>query len=445
MAREKLHVLEVCRSFPYHQPGGLEWHALDVVEGLMDAGAKVSVLTTSLPGARAGLAPLRVNGAVHALGRKQGHYSIEFFRRLAGTVAWISRRERVDIVHAQGFAGVPLGLASGLPPVVTTIHGTLWSETPLRPSLAASLPPAERLRLYWRYKHRLAFQPLWRRFLAAEPNIVTDSRFTVRELQRETGMAVAADVVPLGVDLRRYPQMTKAEARRELAFSQSETILLLAGRMVPLKGHGFALRALSYVSNNPDFAKLEPWRVVVAGDGPERAGLEEACRQYGFGSRVRFLDRVSSDGLARLFSAADVFLNPDAGSPAFGLVTAEALICGAPVIAADSGATGELVNDPRDGVLVPTGGEGIVFERWCDAMRELHRTHPEPEQARLERQERNRARFHRRVMAYGLLEVFERAMRSDGMVPYWMQEEDRMPIPGVRVPRKGKKKEEELP
>lgn len=404
----ELRVLEICRSLPTHQAGGLEWHAYDLVCAMEEQGARVTVLTTPA-GTGEPLAPLNPSGGLRTLGSVPGRYTWEFFRSLPGRVAEICGAERIDVVHAQGFAGIPLVLGPECrTPVVTTIHGTLFSETSLRRDRFRQLGPGGRLSACWRFKHRLAFAPLWRRFLNSRPNLVVDSQFTRRELQSEVGHAVEATVVPLGIDLGRAWARTRFEAREELVLDTDGTIFLLVGRLEQLKGQALALEAIAQASIRPEFKVPQPWRVIVAGEGPEKANLIALTRRLNIAQHVTFPGRIPAEKLTRMYAAADVFLNPDFGAPAFGLVTAEALLAGTPVIAMDCGATGEVLTSERDGVLV-TEDRGQLLRSWTDAVLRLAARLPEPANQRFERAERASARFNRRDMARTMLSHFESA------------------------------------
>ncbi len=413
-----MRVLEICRSLPTHQAGGLEWHAYDLTCAMEELGARVTVLTTPA-GAGEPLAPLNPSGGLRTLGTVPGRYTWQFFRELPERVAAICEEEKIDVIHAQGFAGIPIILRPrpGTPPVVTTIHGTLYSETPLRRERFARLGMGERLATSWRppsamlttcspFKHRLAFSPLWRRFLRAGPSLVVDSQFTRRELHAELGRAVEATVVQLGIDLSRAWARTRFEAREELVLDTDGTIFLLVGRLEALKGQALALEAVARAAMHPEFKVPQPWRVIVAGDGPEKANLIALTRRLNIAQHVTFPGRIPADKLTRMYAAADVFMNPDFGAPAFGLVTAESLLAGTPVVAMDSGATGEVLTSERDGILVPDDPAHLAGN-WTEALLRLAARLPEPANQRFERAERAAARFNRRDMARTMLAHFE--------------------------------------
>jgi glycosyltransferase involved in cell wall biosynthesis len=106
-------------------------------------------------------------------------------------------------------------------------------------------------------------------------------------------------------------------------------------------------------------------RLVVAGDGYERASLETRTRQAGCSDAVLFTG-YRSDARA-LMRAVDIVVHPPRFE-GFGLVVAEAMAAGRPVIAtAVAGGIPEMVQDGRTGVLVPYGDA----DRLAGALREL--------------------------------------------------------------------------
>jgi glycosyltransferase involved in cell wall biosynthesis len=94
--------------------------------------------------------------------------------------------------------------------------------------------------------------------------------------------------------------------------------------------------------------------VVIAGDGPERAACERAARDAGIAGRVRFLGTVPHDDVPQLMAAADVFVSTSTLTNR-ALPTCEALLCGVPVAAYDTGDTATVVRDGDTGALVGDG------------------------------------------------------------------------------------------
>jgi glycosyltransferase involved in cell wall biosynthesis len=142
----------------------------------------------------------------------------------------------------------------------------------------------------------------------------------------------------------RAPEIgERAELRRRYGFERPT--LVLAGRLVPQKALDVALRALRAVDGVT---------LVVAGDGPERGSAEQVAGRLGLGARVRFVGAQPREAVFELLAAADASLLSSAWE-SFGLVVAESVAVGTPVIATAVGGVPEVVRDGRNGLLVPAG------------------------------------------------------------------------------------------
>lgn len=111
----------------------------------------------------------------------------------------------------------------------------------------------------------------------------------------------------------------------------SQAPFVVPGRLVPAKGHATAIAALGRVAARDPAARLE-----VIGDGPERARLAAVARAHGVAERVDFLGRrPRGETLARMKSARGVVVPSGGRQEGYGLVLAEALALGAPVVATE--------------------------------------------------------------------------------------------------------------
>lgn len=119
-------------------------------------------------------------------------------------------------------------------------------------------------------------------------------------------------------------------------------IVLAVSRLTRQKGIDVAVEALSFL---PDDVVL-----VVLGEGPERAALEELARERGVESRVILPGRVPD--VAAWLRRASVYVQP-ARWEGFGLAVLEAMVCGLPVVATNVSSLPELVADGETGLLVP--------------------------------------------------------------------------------------------
>lgn len=152
------------------------------------------------------------------------------------------------------------------------------------------------------------------------------------------------DVVPNAVDLPEPgTAATRLAARADLEVPAEQLLLLHVGRLVGFKNVGLLLQAMALL---PDAAR--PW-LWLAGDGPERAGLEAQCARLQLTPSVRFLGERSD--APRLMQAADVLVSSSRDEGLSNSIL-EAMAHGLPVVATAVGGTPELIRDGESGLLV---------------------------------------------------------------------------------------------
>ena len=123
--------------------------------------------------------------------------------------------------------------------------------------------------------------------------------------------------------------------------------LLCVGRLIPIKGHIVLLRAVAQAAR-----ELRELTLDIAGRGPLEPALRALAKELGLDGRVRFLGHVSQ--VERAIEDSAVVVVPSMGE-GFGMVALEAMERARPVIAAEIGGLGELVDDGVTGLLVPPG------------------------------------------------------------------------------------------
>lgn len=127
--------------------------------------------------------------------------------------------------------------------------------------------------------------------------------------------------------------------------------VLVVGRLERVKRPELAIRAFSRAP--------APLRLIVVGDGSERAAAEEAAAASGVRERVTFMGAVEGEELVKLYSGALAVIYAPYDED-YGYVTLEAFLSAKPVITAtDSGGTLEFVADGENGFVCPPDDRSI--------------------------------------------------------------------------------------
>jgi glycosyltransferase involved in cell wall biosynthesis len=156
--------------------------------------------------------------------------------------------------------------------------------------------------------------------------------------------------IPFGVDTVRFcPQDEGRHAlRRELGAGNEQVVLGAAGHFGKEKGIDVVLKGFALLAQRrPDL----PLLLVIMGEGtPEQQRQMQALADRAVGGRVRFLG--FRPDVECWFRAFDLFVHAPRFE-AFGLVVAEAMATGLPVVATRVGGVPDLVEDDRTGLLTP--------------------------------------------------------------------------------------------
>jgi glycosyltransferase involved in cell wall biosynthesis len=157
-------------------------------------------------------------------------------------------------------------------------------------------------------------------------------------------------VVPYGLDMSVFRPRPRAEARAALGLPEG-FLFICAGRLERGKGTHHALNALALMGEPAQNARL-----LIVGDGAERAALELLARELGVVERVIFAGAQTPERMPAYIAAADVLLFPTELNEALPMILLQGMACALPVIASRTGAIPDVIDRPGDnGLLVPPG------------------------------------------------------------------------------------------
>jgi glycosyltransferase involved in cell wall biosynthesis len=265
---------------------------------------------------------------------RAGMFSVmsAFSIRAYNTLVEISDKHRFDMIHdVQGLGyGVLLIKANGLP-VVANIHH------PLQVDRANSVRQARDLggKFQW-----LRFYPFWMQEIVARrlDRIITGSENSAKSVAKEFRLPrEQISVIYDGVDTETF---------RPVEASKEPGLVLYVGNSDDRnKGARYLVEAMALLKDN------DRLHLTVV-DRPTAWTVPNRARELGIADRVTLTGRLPRDELVRLYNSCEVFVSPSLYE-GFGLPAAEAMACGAPVIATTAGAFPEVIEDGVSGLLVP--------------------------------------------------------------------------------------------
>ncbi|SHH41670.1 glycosyltransferase family 4 protein [Massilia sp. CF038] len=205
-----------------------------------------------------------------------------------------------------------------------------------------------------------------------------------------------AKVVSLrnGVDLQLFQPVERDAVRARLGLNGFT--LLAVGHLVPVKAQALAIGAL---------AQLPDVQLLLAGNGPDRAMLEQLAHSEGVAGRVRFLGALPQNQLRDYYGAADALVLPSERE-GWANVLLESMACGTPVIASRVWGTPEVVAAPEAGLLMSErSARGVA-----DAVNALRSAYPDRAATR-----RYAERFSWDATTAGQLALFRRILAKEGV------------------------------
>ena len=275
--------------------GGIEWIVHLLTEGLVEAGADVTLFASGDSTTDARLEAVYETAPSELIGHT--------FWELQHAVNCFERADEFDVIHDHtGLLGLALG--SLLPtPLVHTVHGPLTGV------------PGEAYERVCRMSPRGHLVSICMNQRAPKPDLPWLAN------------------VPNAIDVDRYPM-----------HEFSEDYLLFLGRMSEDKGAHRAIE-VAHVAG-------VPLRIAGKCREPMEQEYFDAFIAPHLGHGVEYLGEVSHDEKVRLLQRARATLFPINWEEPFGLVLIESLACGTPVLATRRGAVPEVIEHGRTGIIV---------------------------------------------------------------------------------------------
>lgn len=246
------------------------------------------------------------------------------------------------------------------PDVVHAHHPFLLGETALRIRAMRNLPIVfTHHTMYEQYTHYVpGDSPAMQRFairLATEfanlcDHVIAPSQ-SIAEVLRERGVTTDITAIPTGIDIERFSCGHGAETRRRYGIPTDAFVVGHVGRLAPEKNLPFLARAIgAFLKSRPDAHYL------LVGDGPSLAEIQQICASTGVEDRFHHPGVLHDQELTDAYHAMDVFAFAS-HSETQGMVLAEAMSAGVPVVAVDAPGAREVVRDAVNGRLLANDDE----------------------------------------------------------------------------------------
>ena len=236
--------------------------------------------------------------------------------------------------------------------IITTLHGTDITLIGLDPTLL----------------------PLVRFSIEKSDGVTAVSRFLREKTLSNFNVDIPIEVIPNFINLDEWQRRDGERLRSQFAPS-GEPVLVHVSNFRPVKRVTDVVRVFKQVRD-----KL-PAKLVMVGDGPDRAEAERLCRELEICQDVRFLGKQTA--LPEILSASDLFLMPSQ-SESFGLSALEAMGCGLPVLTTSTGGLPELNVHGTTGYICEIGDTDRMA-RYAIELLTHHKKYEQFSKAALER------------------------------------------------------------
>ncbi|MCR4337254.1 MAG: GT4 family glycosyltransferase PelF, partial [Candidatus Omnitrophica bacterium] len=210
--------------------------------------------------------------------------------------------------------------------------------------------------------------------------------------------------IPRSVDL------TKFQKTREDKPGKSSFTIAIVGRITPLKGHEYFLRAMAKVVRTMPYVKI--W---IIGDAPARKefyrrDLEVLVERLGLKDHVEFLGNRSD--IPDLLTQIDLLVFSSVVPEAFGRVILEAQAAGVPVVATRVGGVVDIIDDEKTGLLVPPKDPEMMANAIVRVLQDKNLVRQFVQLAR----EKIEQKFTLEHMAGQTIKVYEEVLRSPNIL-----------------------------
>lgn len=251
---------------------------------------------------------------------------------LASKMVDVVKKEKLDLLHVHyaiphasaAYMAKQILRSQGIViPVVTTLHGTDITLVGKDPS----------------------YEPVVTFSINQSDGVTAVSEDLRRETYEHFKIENEIDVIPNFIDLDKFKKQKKDHFKKAIC-PNGESLVVHTSNFRKVKRIGDVVNIFANIH------KEIPAKLLMIGDGPERAKAETMSRELNIEGDVRFLGKLES--VEEVLSVADLFLMPSE-KESFGLAALEAMACEVPLISSNAGGLPELNQQGVTGFLSEVG------------------------------------------------------------------------------------------
>jgi len=275
---------------------------------------------------------------------------------ILGAMVWIffkslriARKEKVQLIHAQGFlSGILSYMLSKITriPYIITIQSADFSV----------------------YHHKLNIKPIVSLYEKMEKAIFINAKYChaiSKHLENHLlkyGLKKTI-VIPNGVDTKKFvPDPDKFSTRKKLGFD-TKNLIVCVSRLEHKNGTHDLIEAAHILNEQKTKdGKQRDFKIIVLGSGSQREKLQEMIEKFALKDKVFLLGSILYSEVPKHVAAGDIFIRPSLAE-GFGNVFVEAMAAGAAVIGTPVGGIPDFLKDNVNGLFCEPGNPKDIAEK----------------------------------------------------------------------------------
>jgi len=325
--------------------GGVERHVSTLVKGLLKRGHDITIITSKHPRGIEKKQYKKLKIFYTQIEIKRNPLSnFRHFKEAINIFKKINVKEKFDIIHTQSdLIWWYLKNVKKTTPTVTTLHRTIINE------FKSSIRSKPYLAPFWVFLLPL-YHFIGRFYLKKSDKLICVSLILMKDVIKQYRVPKAKiEIIFNGIDIKKFKPKDNSRIKnlRKKYATKQEKIILYIGSLIKQKGCHILIKSFSDILKKEKNLKL-----VIGGSGPYYKNLKNLIENLRLENKVIFVGKIDSKDTVNYYNIADIFVFPTLRIESFGLVSAEAMSCGKPVIASKIGAISDVITNFKDGILV---------------------------------------------------------------------------------------------